>query len=158
VSYHHSEDQGWYDLFVGTFGSTYDLFTDRSLERRVDSEDSEYVRRAIREKNVTGSSMTIVLCGANTWKRRGIDWEIQMTLNKQHALLGIVLPYHQRNHQGKYVVPNRIADNLRSGFAYLDRWPQNVQQLSAAIDAARARANNTRLIANGRDAMQRSLS
>jgi len=48
-----------------------DIFTDKSLERRIDSEDADYLRRTIRENNISGSSLTIVLCGAETWKRDG---------------------------------------------------------------------------------------
>lgn len=158
VSYHHGDDQGWYDLFVTTFGTTYDLFTDRSLERKVDSDDSEYIRRSIREQNITGSSMTIVLCGQNTWKRRWIDWEIQMTLNKRHALLGIILPSHQPNALGKYTVPDRLHDNIESGYAYWIHWPQDVHQLSSAIAASKERARTTGRIVNAREAMKRSLS
>jgi len=158
VSYYHDDDQEWYDLLVTTFGGTYDLFTDMSLERKVDSDDSEYIRRSIREKNITGSSMTIVLCGPNTWKRRWIDWEIQMTLSKQHALLGIILPSHRQDSEGKYAVPDRLFGNLNSEYAHWIHWPQSVTDLAAAIDVAKQRAQNTRLIVNARDAMKRSLS
>jgi hypothetical protein len=48
--------------------------------------------RVIREDYIKGSSITIALCGAQTWKRRFIDWEIASTLHHEHALLGILIP------------------------------------------------------------------
>lgn len=158
VSYHHTNDQLWYDAFTKLFDSTYDLFTDTSLERKVDSDDSDYVRRFIREQNITGSSMTIVLCGSGTWKRRWVDWEIQMTLNKQHALLGIMLPMCARNLVGQCIVPGRLADNIESGYACWMWWPENLSNLSLAINMAREWARWTTNINNSRPAMKRSLS
>lgn len=158
VSYYHAEDQGYYELFAGSFGNAYDLFTDTSLERKVDSEDADYVRRSIREKNITGSSATVVLCGPNTWKRRWVDWEIQMTLNKQHALLGIILPTNQANASGGYSAPQRLVENLNSGYAHFITWPQSVDALASAINTAKERARATGSIVNARDAMKRSLS
>ena len=63
ISYHHESDQNWYNTFSHYFGNVYDLITDNSLERQIDSEDSDYVRAKIREDNITGTSLTIVLCG-----------------------------------------------------------------------------------------------
>jgi len=158
VSYYHDEDQAWYGAFVIAFGATYDLFTDTSLERQVDSADSDYVRRSIRENNIAGSSLTIVLCGRNTWKRRWVDWEIQMTLNKEHGLLGIVLPSHQAAANGNYFVPNRLFENINNGYAAWMFWPQNAGDLATVINMAKERAKNTWLIVNPREAMKRSLA
>src|SRR5262245_32055382 len=91
VSYHHA-DQAWKNALVQEFSRRLGIFTDGSLDDRVDSNQPDYVHRQIREEYITGSSVTIVLCGAQTWKRRYIDWEIHSTLFKRHALLGIVLP------------------------------------------------------------------
>lgn len=69
VSYHHDNDQRWYDQFTRVFADAYDLVTDRSLGACVESDDCEYVMRVIREQYLTGTSVTIVLCGNETWKR-----------------------------------------------------------------------------------------
>ena len=158
VSYHHGNDQQWYDKFVAVFGQTYDLFMDSSLERKVDSDDCDYTRRRIREENIAGSSMTIVLCGPETWKRRWVDWEIQTTLNKEHALLGIVLPNSMPDPAGRYIVPDRLLENINSGYAYWIPWPQSIQELAAAIAEAQNRRRFTSRIVNVREAMRRSLS
>jgi hypothetical protein len=41
LSYHHGGDQLYYDAFSKTFCDDYDVVTDNSLERRIDSEDSQ---------------------------------------------------------------------------------------------------------------------
>ena len=155
VSYHHDQDRDWYDSFTRLFGDAYDLFTDTSPERRVDSDDADYVRRRIREDNIAGSSSTVVLCGVETWKRRWVDWEIQMTLNKEHALLGIILPTQAQN---TYYWPERLLDNLKSGFAHWLYWPQDAKALAAAVARAQELARTTSRIVNSRAAMERSLS
>jgi hypothetical protein len=158
VSFHHEKDQYWYDFFTKIFGDTFALFTDTSLERKVDSYDTDYVRCQIRENNITGSSMTKVLCGAETWKRRWVDWEIKATLNKKHALLGIVLPTNKQDVNGQFQAPQRLVENINSGFAHWIYWPQIVGDLSVAINEAQNRSHFSAKIINIREAMQRSLS
>lgn len=158
VSYHHDNDQQWYDLFSQKFSNVYEVFTDNSLDRRIDSDDSDYVKRVIREKNITGSSITIVLCGQETWKRRWVDWEIQMTLNKQHALLGVVLPTCALDFRSQLILPDRLSDNINSGYAYWMNWPYELHALAYAISSAKDKAKYTSQIDNHRPAMQRSKS
>ncbi|TAL15975.1 hypothetical protein EPN96_11130 [bacterium] len=157
VSYHHGKDQPWYDKFNTVFGSGYDIIIDKSLERSIDSEDTNYIRQEIRDNNIKGSSVTIVLCGVETWKRRWVDWEISMTLNKEHALLGIILPAHTKNNEGKIVVPDRLHANIATGYAYWINWTENPSELTTAISVAKDRAKLTRLIDNSLPKMNRSL-
>ena len=79
VSYHHAGDRGWYEFFAAYFCDTYDIFQDRSVSREIDSDNSEYVIRQIREEYITGTSCTIVLCGTETPRRKFVDWEIKAT-------------------------------------------------------------------------------
>ena len=108
VSYHHGGDQAYYDAFSRAFCDTYDVITDNSLERKVDSDDVDYVMRRIRENHVTGSSCTIVLVGANTWGRKYVDWEIKATLDKQHGLVGVQLPTLRAGPTGTVIVPDLL--------------------------------------------------
>jgi len=48
--------------------------------------------RGIRENFITGTSCTIVLCGAQTHLRKYVHWEIKATLDKEHGLIGVNLP------------------------------------------------------------------
>jgi hypothetical protein len=138
VSYHH-QDQAMVESFRNTFGSVYDVFTDNSLDRVIDSLDTLYVNRTISESYITGTSITIVLCGADTWKRKYIDWEIHSTLEKNHALLGVIIPATPLIWQnGQYVtqVPTRLHTNVAASYAHAIHWPANAQVLSSAIDHA----------------------
>jgi hypothetical protein len=122
VSYHHLGDRVYYELFTRAFADTYDACHDNSVDRKIDSNDSDYVIRQIRENNVTGSSCTIVLCGAATPWRKFVDWEIKATLDKQHALIGINLPSNPRDSLGQVYKPTRLQDNIDSGYAIWLDW------------------------------------
>ena len=156
ISYHHENDQYWANLMKNTYADKYQIFYDNSLDEEVDSEDSEYINRVIREDFIKGSSITIVLCGAETWKRRFVDWEIYSTLHHKHALLGIALSTTSKSWDGKIIVPGRLHDNIVSGYAYWISWTTDGVELQKAIEAAISRSSQTRLINNIREKMQRS--
>ncbi len=159
ISYHHRGDQGGFDRFTQLFAEQYEIFYDNSLDGRIRSDDPEYVNREIREEHIVGSSVTIVLCGAESWKRKYVDWEIHSTLYHEHALLGIALPTAVRGNQGGIIVPNRLHDNIQNGFAYwLSAWPSDPNALRAAIEAAINLSQETTKIRNDRPKMGRNLS
>ena len=166
VSYHHGHDQEYKDRFSALFNIHYDIITDRSLDDPFKSSDDEYIRRQIREKHLTGTSVTIVLCGSESQKRKWIDWEIMMTLNKEHGLLGIRLPTiaskiteilspPPKTLLGALlhleVLPPRLRDNLQSGYAHEIPWTENWSTLREAIEVARKNSGHTSLIRNYRD-------
>jgi MTH538 TIR-like domain (DUF1863) len=153
VSYHHGGDQAFYDAFSKAFHDTYDVIYDNSLERQVDSDNADYVMRHIRENYITGSSCTIALVGAQTWGRKYVDWEIKATLDKMHGLIGVYLPNAARDPKNsKIMVPDRLFDNIQSGFALWLSW-QQVTADSAQLERyiAEAKARELRLIVNNRD-------
>ena len=80
VSYHHGGDQAYYDEFSSFFHDQYEAVRDNSLERLVQSDDTEYVMRQIREQYITGTSCSIILIGAQSHERKYLDWEIKATL------------------------------------------------------------------------------
>jgi hypothetical protein len=152
VSYYHGGDQVYYDTFSRAFHDTYDVIADNSLERRIDSEDVEYVMRRIRENYVTGSSCTIVLAGADTWGRKYVDWEIKGTLDMQHGLIGVQLPTLRAGPNGTVTVPDRLNDNIHSGYAPWITWAAitaSAQGCANYIEQANAR--DKKLIVNNRD-------
>ena len=105
ISYHHGGDQAYYDAFSKTFADTYEAIFDNSLERRIDSDNVDYVIQRIRDNFITGSSCTVVLCGAETPWRKYVDWEIKATLDKEHGLIGVNLPTNRTDTSGKFTVP-----------------------------------------------------
>lgn len=122
VSYHHGNDQVYYDEFSRLYADTYGIIQDRSLDRLIDSNNTDYVMRRIRENRITGTSCTLVLCGQETPWRKYVDWEIKATLDKQHGLIGVNLPTNPKNGQGNVYVPNRLFDNVNSGYAVWTSW------------------------------------
>ena len=158
ISYHHDNDQDWYDYISSKYSDTFDLFYDNSLERKIDSTNSNYLNRKIRKEYIFGTSATIVLCGPETWKRRWVDWEIHATLYYNHGLLGIALPSCSIGNEGKYVVPSRLHKNIVSGFAKWIVWDDNPMTLKNNIEAAVQNSSNTGLIDNNDTKMKRSSS
>jgi hypothetical protein len=137
VSYHHGGDQWYYNEFSRAFHDTYEAVFDNSLERQIDSDNTAYVMRRIRDNYITGTSCTVVLIGGQTHQRKYVDWEIKATLDKQHGLLGIVLPSHSRNAEGKIIVPDRFQSNVVTGYANYMFWENlNAQTLASAVHTA----------------------
>ena len=144
VSYHHGGDQNYYDAFSKTFHDDYKSIYDNSLERRVDSDNTDYVLRRIRENFISGSSCTIVLVGAQTWGRKYVDWEIDATLQMEHGLIGVYLPTAARGDQGAIIMPDRLHDNIVSGYAVWKSWADitvSEQHLDAAINHAKLKSS-----------------
>ncbi len=157
ISYHHDGDQPYYDAFTKIFSDTYDVIQDNSVDRRVDSDDPEYVMRRIRDNYITGSSCTMVLCGAETPWRKYVDWEIKATLDKEHGLIGVNLPNSLRNSTGGATVPDRLYENITTGFALWLQWNDLLAgpaYLKARIEEANQRP--ARLIKNDRPMRQRN--
>jgi len=156
ISYHHRNDQDWFDYFTTKFSEQYDIISDRSLDGRIRSDDPEYVDRRIREDFIVGSSVTIVLCGTETWKRKYVDWEICSTLHHKHALLGVGLPRHTKQ-DGLVVVPSRLHDNITNRYAYWTMWQEDPAMLKREMETAIAYSQDKTLIRNQREKMGRNL-
>jgi hypothetical protein len=176
ISYHHKNDQWYYNTLSAAINSGYTAVQDNSLDRDIDSDDVDYVIQRIRDNYISGTSCTIVLCGAETGYRKYVDWEIKATLDKKHGLIGILLPTCAKGLNGTSLVPDRFHDNVVSGFALHTEWaslfPPKPQQfglsrlpgslvqpnvtttLKPFIDAAVSKS--TALISNIRDKMGRN--
>ncbi|MEJ1339479.1 MAG: TIR domain-containing protein [Candidatus Sedimenticola sp. (ex Thyasira tokunagai)] len=154
ISYHHAGDQ-WYCNTLGELiTDVFDIATDRSIDRAIDSDNPEYVMRRIRENHISGTSCTIVLVGPETYGRKYIDWEIKATLDKQHGLLGINLPENPINHQlNSCSKPPRLQDNIDNGYVVWEQWnnvfmdPSYLKELiERAIAQPKRLINNTRMM------------
>lgn len=159
VSFHHKNDQAWFDYFTKKFSDQYDVFHDKSIgETKVRSDDPEYINRAIREDYIKGSSITVVLCGQETQKRKYVDWEIYSTLHCEHALLGIVLPSATKSFDGKIIVPSRLHDNIQSNYAHFVSWVDDALEIKKHIEIALKKCEKKGLIYNSREKMGRNLT
>lgn len=159
LSYHHGGDQEYYNEFTRVFHDEYEAVRDNSLERRIDSDNVDYVIQRIRDTFIHGTSCTIVLCGAETWKRKYIDWEIKATLDKQHGLIGVQLPTLLPGSANTVHVPDRLKDNINSGFAMWVNWAwftASIQNVKSTIEQSVPKPAS--LIVNNRQMMGRNLS
>lgn len=153
VSYHHSNDQTRADHLKKTYGDKNTLL-DRSLPEALDSEDDDYILGEIRTKHLKDSTVTIVLIGSETSKRKWVDWEVYSSLRpygdrKRNGLLGIYLP-----NAGE--TPARLQDNINSGYAVTMKWENISWQLQAKIDEAFENRSKDDLVRNSRPRRQRN--
>lgn len=157
VSYHHGGDQAYYNELSQKVQSRYTLIYDNSLDRKIDSDNAEYVMRVIRQEYITGTSCTVVLCGYHTPLRKYVDWEIMATLQKEHALVGLWLPTLPQGVNGGTDKPARLQDNIDSGYAVWGHYSEALSRpgyLENLIHEARARPKN--LIVNSRSRRNRN--
>ncbi|MBE9056799.1 TIR domain-containing protein [Sphaerospermopsis sp. LEGE 08334] len=159
ISYHHV-DQAEVQEFINTFDHERNVFIRRALgvdmaDDIINSTDTDYVMRRIRENYLNDSTVTICLIGQCTWARRYVDWEIQASLrhNKNtlpNGLLGIILPSASKN----FTIPERLAKNILGenndeGYACCYHYPQRKDSLANLIEKAyQARFTKTHLINN----------
>jgi len=98
ISYHHSNDQVYKEALF-SLNDKHNIFVDASVDTGDidDSLDDEAIRQKIRDEYLRDSSVTIVLVGVETKKRKHVDWEIYSSMfngrvNKQSGVLVINLP------------------------------------------------------------------
>lgn len=142
ISHYHADDDA-VNEFVSKFADEEKIFTAKIVgddyDTTIDSDDPEYIMRKIREDYLTDSTVTIVLIGSETYKRKYVDWEIASTLrndanNKRSGLIGIFLPGKNSKNT---TVPERLQDNIDSGYANLYEYPTYAHsQLAKWIDKA----------------------
>lgn len=152
LSYHHGGDQAYYTSLSVALQQKFVLCQDNSLDRRIDSDNHDYVMRKIREEYLTGTSCTIVLCGLQTPWRKFVDWEIMATLQKEHALVGLMLPTLPMQSNGGTIKPPRLQDNIDSGYAVWGRYNdvyRDPNVLTGLVHDARNRSKT--LISNSRE-------
>jgi hypothetical protein len=66
-------------------------FYNHKLDHRINSTDTEYVKRVIREEYITPASVTVVLIGTRTFASTWVKWEIEESLHQGMGILGIRL-------------------------------------------------------------------
>lgn len=98
ISFHHDNDQ-WYKDELVRWGKANDIFIDGSVEMGEIPEDWEpnKIREYIRDEHLKDTTVTILLVGTETKKRKHIDWELFSSMydgkkNKKSGLLIINLP------------------------------------------------------------------
>ena len=170
ISYYH-EDQEEVEKFVQTFDKERKVFLSRAVGTSmdptiIDSEDTDYVMRRIRELYLLDTTITCVMIGKCTWARRYVDWELQSSLRSgetvtPNGLLGIVLPSAGKRNlrfPPRFAV-NIIRDEDKNdlGYARAKWYPTRKDTLSNWLeDAFQARTKRVKLIKNSRERFKNS--
>ena len=98
ISYHHRLDQDFKGHLV-SLGEQYKIFIDWAVDTGDISDylSDEAIREKIRDEYLRDSTVTIVLVGLETKKRKHVDWEIYSSMfdgkvNKKSGILVVRLP------------------------------------------------------------------
>lgn len=112
LSYHHSNDQ-YYKERLLELNVAYPIFIDASVDTGHISDELKdtAIREKIRDEYLRDSSVTIILVGLKTQRRKHIDWEIYSSMyngqvNKKSGILIINLPsincnFYTASHDGE---------------------------------------------------------
>lgn len=156
VSY-HAADGDEVAQFIQDFGTEFIAKTIGVTDDDpfINSDDDDYIKSQISGKYMADTSVTILLVGACTAKRRFVDWEIAATLrnspkNRRSGLVAWNLPSVGKTNYA----PARLDDNWSSdepSYASYYVPPTSKSSVRSAIDAAfQARTNLGHLVDNSR--------
>ena len=150
ISYHAADKKAvddFCDKFVGTF-------IRRGIKMEddiIDSNNTDYVMKRIRQLYLQDSTVTIVLIGKCTWARKFIDWELQASLRNPsdgypNGVVAIQL------WDSCQTLPDRAKLNVDSEYSKFYEYPSSTSALTKIIDEAYdSRFNKSDLIVNPRE-------
>jgi len=158
---HYKEDRAEVENFTKDFRGCFipKVLGANNNDDFIDSADTDYVMRRIREKYLGDSTVTIVLLGSCTHSRRYVDWELKSSLRQgqytPNGLLGILLP----SQRGSAHLPPRFMDNWSRDesqcYARYRNYPESPSDLLRWIeDAHQARTQKASSIVNLNDMMK----
>lgn len=142
VSYYHHDDQDYRNKFERLFG---DLIVSKSVEDGdIDSDNSdEYIKQLIQQGYLADTTVLAVLIGPKTKCRKHVDWEISGAISTRvggnSGLIGILLPTHPDYGTGRVtydLLPPRLADNFKSGYAIIRDWTDDRILMQSYIEEA----------------------
>ncbi len=129
--------QKWKERFEFLFHQQFGSMISKSVQDG-DIRDgilTETTRQKIRDEYIADATVTVVLIGPETWKRKHVDWEISSSIretknNSRCGLLGILLPTYPdynriTNQYNPYTIPPRLYDNIKKGYASIHLWNEN---------------------------------
>ena len=133
VSYHHTpNDQKYREEFESLFNDKHQIIVSKSVQLGDINPKlkTETIRQKIRDEYLSDSTVTVVLIGPETWKRKHVDWEIGSSLrhtdsNSRSGLVGIFLPTYplnSKNQYDPYTIPPRLHDNIECEYAKIYNW------------------------------------
>jgi len=150
ISYHHGEtpyegDRAYRERLENIL-TTSGIAINHSVPYDAIRSDlmTETVRQKIRDEYLRDATVTVVLVGKDTWRRKHVDWEIgssirDTSLNPRAGLLGLILPTYPRADTTKYnpyTIPPRLYDNIQCKFASIYNWTEDPSILQRYIHDA----------------------
>ena len=126
VSFYH-QDQKHKEKFVS-------LMKNHMIDKSIDTGDIDdsnikvdTIRSKIRDEYIRDATVTVVLIGKDTWRRKHVDWEIASSIrdtkhNSRTGLLGILLPTYPSGKCNPCTIPPRLYNNIECGFADIYSW------------------------------------
>ncbi|MFK7784205.1 MAG: TIR domain-containing protein [Crocinitomicaceae bacterium] len=120
--------------------------------------NDEATLQLIIKNHIQNSSITIVIIGENTYKSNFVDWEIKASLRgkkndrKRSGLIGIFVPeITNGGKKHKNLIPERLGDNIKDGYAHCYDWTDDKTEFMMWIDQAlfnrkNKQPNNNRLM------------
>lgn len=166
LSFHHKDE-----TYKINFENTHkDHMISKSVQNGdIDpSNEDGYVKRLIQEDYITDSSVLVALYGAETHKRKHVDWEISAALSAKvggHSGFAVMIlptfpvkPFDQNGlFNAEMLRPHvhpRTMDNIESGYAKVYFWPglypnlRSVPVKDLLHDAFNRRISHKQLINN----------
>jgi hypothetical protein len=160
ISYHHHDEREVQD-FIQAFDHDRDILISRGIGASmagdiINSNNSDYIMRRVREDYLRDSTVTIVMVGSNTWGRKFVDWEIAASLrntalSNRNGLMAITLPSVAGAADRQ--LPARVDDNVNGEHGYARWWkyPTSPFGLAERIEQAyQARTSRSHLVVNTR--------
>jgi len=153
VSYHHENDDEYRDDFEDIL-----KINGISVVKSVQMGDinpglkTDTIRQKIRDEYLRDSTVTVVLVGKDTFKRKHVDWEIASSIRKsktnlRSGLVGMLVPSHPACGKREYdphTIPPRLYDNIECDFAELHDWTENPQEIQNFIHSAYERKDSVK--------------
>jgi hypothetical protein len=143
LSYHHENDENYRELFEQYFE---DIYVSKTVDYgEIDpNANTDRIAQIIRDDHLRDTSVTVVLVGNKTWKRKHIDWEIYSSLRKttrspRSGLIGIILPTYKSPATAKFTrhtIPPRLWDNIECKYAKIYGWIKDESKIENMIHNA----------------------
>ena len=115
------------------FGDRSVGFADRSLWEEAESKNARALKRIIQE-GLVGTSVTAVLIGSETADRRWVAYEIEQSVERGNALIGVHI-HKLRGQNGSVARKGRIPPLLRRHGASIHTWT-NAQDFGEWVESA----------------------
>jgi hypothetical protein len=138
VCYSHEDDKKYKDYI--------DLYLlqqscNLSMSQANTGNASDYIKELIRKQHIDDTTVVVVLVGTTTRLKNYIDWEIFAGLSASTkgsaGLLAIMLPDLEFNQDWYSLdMPDRLADNVKSGYAKVYSWSYAKDHFFDIVDKA----------------------